>query len=178
MQVVESTRDEIVSAFRENRITIYAIARRYCGDDAAADVTQEVFLRVWNNPNGFDAVRGNLRQYMLTMARGIAIDHLRRQSSRRRRDVRHAAGEQDIEQDLARPLIDSEVAERVHRALEQLHANERQPILMAYFGEMTYREVAIRLGVAEGTAKSRIRSGLTKLRLELGGEFALPGAAP
>lgn len=178
MQVVETKlRDDIVGAFRDHRSVIYGIARRFCGDDAAADVTQEVFLRVWNNPMAFDAARGNLRQYMSTIARGIAIDHLRRRTSRRDRDIRHASREVDVDHDLTHRLIDSEIADRVRVALERLHSNERHAIMMAFFGDMTYREVALRLGVAEGTAKSRIRSGLSKLRDELGAEFSRLGEA-
>jgi len=178
VQDVESNfRDDIVEAFRESRSAIYGIARRYCGDDAAADVTQDVFLRVWNNPTAFDAARGNLGQYMCTLARGIAIDHLRRRTSRQNRDVRHASSAPAADSDLAHRLIDSEAADRVRQALGHLQSGERHAIMMAFFGEMTYREVAIRLGVAEGTAKSRIRAGLAKLREELGADFTVMAEA-
>lgn len=175
MNTAESNwRDRIVEAFREHRGAVYGVARRYCDDDAAADVTQEVFLRVWNNRAGFDEARGNIRQYLCTIARGIAIDHLRRKSSQQGRDTRHATitTRIEVDSDLTAQMIDAEVAGRVQAALAQLQTGERHAIVMAFFGEMSYREVAIRLGVAEGTAKSRIRSGLAKLRDDLANDWA------
>ena len=171
-------REGIVEAFRLHRGSVYAVARRFCDDDAAADVTQEVFLRVWNNPAGFDEARGNIRQYLCTVARGVAIDHLRRTTSRAGRDTRHVSAIHggNPDGDVARAMIAAEDATRVQRALERLQTGERHAIMMAFFGEMSYREVAIRLGVAEGTAKSRIRSGLAKLRLELAIEFGEAGS--
>ncbi|MEO6126462.1 MAG: sigma-70 family RNA polymerase sigma factor [Ilumatobacteraceae bacterium] len=174
MNTAESNwRDRIIEAFREHRGAVYGVARRYCDDEAAADVTQEVFLRVWNNRVGFDEARGNIRQYLCTIARGTAIDHLRRKSSQQGRDTRHATttAHVGIDPNLAARLIDAEAAGRVQQALAQLHTGERRAIVMAFFGEMSYREVAIRLGVAEGTAKSRIRSGLAKLRDDLSSDW-------
>ena len=163
-------RAEYVQAIREHRGTLYGIARKTCGEANAADVLQEVFLRVWNNPTGFDAARGNMRQYLCTLTKGIAIDHLRRHTARTNRDLLHArGGADDIEPvDLAHRLIDSETRARVREALQRLHAGERHAIMLAYFGDMTYREVAVRLGIAEGTVKSRIRAGLSRLRHDLG----------
>ena len=146
---------------------IYAIARRICGEAAAADVTQEVFVRVWTNGHLFDETRGNLRQYLCTVARGVAIDHLRRQAAQLQRDDRHALARTGETWDALRGLIDAETAERVRRALGRLHSTERDVIMAAFYRDMTYREVAIRLGIAEGTAKSRIRTALLKLRVEL-----------
>ncbi|MEO7399116.1 MAG: sigma-70 family RNA polymerase sigma factor [Ilumatobacteraceae bacterium] len=157
----------LTEAFRQNRTAIYAVARRICGEDAAADVTQEVFLRVWKNFAKFDADRGSIRQYLLTIARGVSIDHLRRDASRRTRDRVDVSLDRQPTVDGIQRLLERHDAARVASALALLSPNERNAIVAAFFEEMSYREVALRLGIPEGTAKSRIRLGLQKLRGEL-----------
>ena len=154
------------TAVRDHRVAIHSVARRLCGDDAAGDVTQDVFMRLWRNPNGFDPSRGTMRQYVSTLARGAAIDHLRRRTAQRTNDQRTAA-------DASGPafgteqLLDAESRARIIAGVGSLPATERDAIAAAFFLHLTDREVAVSLGIAEGTAKSRIRSGLTRLRTEL-----------
>ncbi len=157
----------LTDTFRANRQAIYGLARRICGDDAAADVTQEVFLRVWKRPDLFDADRGSMRQYLLTLTRGVSIDHLRREVARRARDLRQILTETNPSGDSSQGILDGESATRVMSALGELTHSERDAIVAAFYDDMTYREVASRLGIPEGTAKSRIRLGLRKLRGEL-----------
>ncbi len=157
----------LTEAFRCNRTAIYALARRICGDDAAADVTQEVFLRVWRRPELFDASRGSMRQYLLTLARGVSIDHLRRDVARRARDMREMLTEGLANPDGMQRTIERESAQRVVSALGGLNSPEREAIIAAFYDDMSYRDVAFRLGIPEGTAKSRIRLGLQKMRSEL-----------
>ena len=130
----------------------------------AEEVTQEVFLRLWHHPEKFDADRGSLRSYLLAQTHGRSVDILRSETSRRRREERDAAATADAGYDLEREVLDLSVAEEVREALMVLSPGERRAIELAYFGGHTYREVASLLDEPEGTVKSRIRSGLRRLR--------------
>ena len=159
-----------IDEFREHRQTLYLIARRYVGEDSANDVLQNVFVRIWSHPARYDESRGSARQYLCTLTRGMSIDHLRHVNAQRSRDDRtngHRgafSGEDTLQQ-----LIDRDAIAAVQAALASIPAQERLVIVTAFYGGLTYREVAIELGIPEGTAKSRIRSGLRSLhrRLEL-----------
>jgi len=163
--------DALAEAYRRHAGAVYALARRVLVDAAPAEeVVQEVFIRLWHAPEKFDADRGSLRSYLLAHAHGRAVDLLRSETSRRRREERDARVTAEAGYDLEHEVWDLAVAERVREALEALPADERRPIELAYFGGHTYREVARMLGSPEGTVKSRIRSGLRRLRGQLGDE--------
>lgn len=125
---------------------------------------QEVFLRLWNSPDKFDPERGTLRSYLLAQSHGRSVDLLRAEGARRRREERDAQRTAEAGYDLEHEVLDMAVAERVKVAMGQLHDNERRAIELAYLGGHTYKEVAVMLGEPEGTVKSRIRSGLKKMR--------------
>lgn len=168
MQDTIDDRRGLMAAFREHRTLLHGIARRYVGDDAAADVIQNVFVRVWTGWDRYDSDRGTLRQYLCTVTRGVSLDHVRRnaaQQSRDRQDARDAA--QLVENDALRHLIARDTTEAVHRALASISASQRDAINAAFYDGLTYREVAQRLGIPEGTAKSHIRNGLVQLRAHL-----------
>jgi RNA polymerase sigma-70 factor, ECF subfamily len=132
----------------------------------AEEIVQDVFLRLWNEPDRYDAARGSLRAYLLTITYGRSVDLARSEGARRRREEREArlagrgapAGPPEAE------LAD---AHEVRAALEHLRTGEREAITLAYFLGYSYREVAAKLGVPEGTIKNRIRKGLARLRDEL-----------
>jgi RNA polymerase sigma-70 factor (ECF subfamily) len=127
-----------------------------------------VFLRLWNEPERYDPARGALRSFLLAQAHGRAVDLLRSEGARRAREEREARAASESGYDLEREVWDLAAAEQVRQAVEKLPASERQCIALAYFGGRTYREVADQLAEPEGTVKSRIRSGLKRLRQELG----------
>jgi RNA polymerase sigma-70 factor (ECF subfamily) len=130
-------------------------------------MAQEVFLRLWKQPEKYDPERGSLRSYLLGDAHGRSVDLVRKDVARRQREektVRLAIVESD---DIEREVWEYSVAEQVREALGQLPDAEQRAIELAYFGGMTYREVARELGEAEGTTKSRIRAGLRKMRASL-----------
>jgi RNA polymerase sigma-70 factor (ECF subfamily) len=162
--------EALAEAYRRHAGSVFALARRLLVDKALAEeVVQEVFLRLWNNPEKFDHERGSLRSYLLAQCHGRSVDLLRSETSRRRREERDVRRTAESGYDLEHEVVDLAVAEKVQVALESLPDGERQAISLAYFGGHTYREVAELLDQPEGTVKSRIRTGLKRLRTELVG---------
>lgn len=164
----------LAEAYRQHGSQVYALARSLCGDTCAEDLTQEIFLHLWKYPQRFDAERGSLRSYLLMQAHRQAVDILRSDNARTARDFAQnllANAERPGTETLALTLLERpELGELV----SALPANERHPIVLAYFGGHSYRDVARLLAVPEGTIKSRIRSGLKRLRGEGASRLHLP----
>ena len=134
----------------------------------AQDVTQDVFLRLWRRPRSFDARRGELGSYLRLMARSRALDLWREgQAAGRAGDrLRVVTETQEPRPDDVPPVAierDHERAE-VREALRELPPVQREAIVLAYWGGLTAAQIARRSGVPLGTAKSRIRLGLSRLR--------------
>jgi RNA polymerase sigma-70 factor (ECF subfamily) len=160
--------DALAESYRRHAGAVFALARRLLQDKTTAEeVVQEVFLRLWNSPDKFDPERGSLRSYLLAQTHGRAVDLLRSDTSRRRREERDVREAAEAGYDIEHEVWDIAVAERVKEAVFSLPEDERRAIELAYFGGHTYREVAIILEAPEGTVKSRIRSGLRRLRVHL-----------
>jgi len=160
--------DALAEVYRRHAGASYALARRLLNDkELAEEVLQEVFLRLWNTPERFDSERGSLRAYLLAQTHGRAVDLLRSETARRRREEREAREAPEFGDDIERQVIDLTVSEKVKEVVAGLPTDERQAIELAYFGGHTYRQVAVMLETPEGTVKSRIRSGLRRLRTDL-----------
>jgi RNA polymerase sigma factor (sigma-70 family) len=147
---------------------VFGLAARVIGDRRAAeDITQDVFLSLWERPDAFEPDRGRLRTFVGTLAHRRAIDFVRREEARRRRTARDAAAMLPIPDvdELAMAIV---TAEQVRAEVERLPAEQRDAIELAYFGGRTYRQVAEELGIPEGTAKSRMRLGLRRIADALG----------
>jgi RNA polymerase sigma-70 factor (ECF subfamily) len=154
--------------YRRHAGAAFGLSLRILTDRALAEeVVQEVFLRLWNDPEKYDAARGSLRSYLLAQTHGRSVDVVRAESARKGREVRAARRTAESGYDLEREVYDLTLAEQVRDALDGLTGGERAAIELAYFGGHTYREVATLLGEPEGTVKSRIRSGLGRLRASL-----------
>lgn len=159
--------DALAEAYRRHAGAVFGLARRLLADAALAEeIVQEVFLRLWNHPDKFDPGRGSLRSYLLAQCHGRSVDLLRSETSRRRREENDLRRTAEGGYDLEREVWDLALADHVRDALDTLPEGERQAIRLAYLGGHTYREVAAMLGEPEGTVKSRIRSGLKRLRTE------------
>jgi RNA polymerase sigma-70 factor, ECF subfamily len=158
--------------YDEHRRAVHATAYRVLGSASAAqDVVQDVFLRVWRNPAKFDARRGEIGSYLRLMARSRAVDLWREgQASGRAEDrlkvvVAHDPPRPDVQPDhLALASADRST---VRDALGRLPDAQREALVLAYWGGLTADQIAERAGVPLGTAKSRIRLGLARLRSEL-----------
>ena len=157
--------EALAEAYRRHGGAVFGLARRLLGDAAIAEeLVQEVFLRLWDQPEKFDPSRGSLRSYLLAHCHGRSVDVLRSDASRRRREERDALRTAEAGYDLEHEVWDLTVADHVRAAVQQLPQAERAAIELAYFGGHTYREVADLLQEPEGTVKSRIRSGLRRMR--------------
>jgi RNA polymerase sigma-70 factor (ECF subfamily) len=160
--------DALAEAYRRHGGAVYALARRVVRDTGLAEeVVQEVFVRLWTTPDRFDPDRGSLRSWLLAQAHGRTIDRLRSDSARRLREERDAQLTADAGYDVEREAWDLAVADRVNDVMGDLPDGERRAIELAYFDGYTYREVAKILDTPEGTIKSRIRSGLKRMRTDL-----------
>jgi RNA polymerase sigma-70 factor (ECF subfamily) len=142
---------------------VFGLASRVIRDRRAAeDVTQDVFLSLWERPEAFEPERGHLRTFLGTVAHRRAIDCVRREEARRRRNARDAQTSLPIP-DVDELAIAIVTAEHVRAEVERLPADQREAIELAYFAGHTYRQVAEELGIPEGTAKSRMRLGLRRI---------------
>jgi RNA polymerase sigma-70 factor (ECF subfamily) len=151
---------------------VHALARRVTGaDDVARDVTQDVFTFLWKEPERVDLARGTLRAYLGVVTHRRAVNEVRSTARRRAREVRVAVSAGRTTTEPHAELVESESrrwrAGRLRDFVVSLPADQRVALELAYFEGCTYREVADRLGIPEGTAKSRLRLALSRLRTML-----------
>ena len=163
--VAERRPDALEELYGRHSVAVFGVARRVTGvPEHAEEVLQEVFLRLWRNPERFDPTRGALRSFLLMDANARAIELVRRDAARRGREERTIRLVEPPPDDIGGELWDVVVAEHLREALDALTDLEREAIELAYYGGHTYREVAQILEQPEGTVKSRIRSGLKRMR--------------
>ena len=149
---------------------VMGLVTRLLRDRAQSEeVTQEVFLEIWQQASKFDANRGSGMAWVLTMAHRRAIDRIRASQKSHERDLR--IGIRDMERDFDHVSEAVEIRvenERVKRALGRLTALQREAVILAYYGGYSHSEMADILGIPLGTVKTRLRDGMIRLRDELG----------
>jgi RNA polymerase sigma-70 factor (ECF subfamily) len=163
VRLIARDADALTELYDQFGSYVFGLAARVIKDRRAAeDVTQDVFLSLWERPDAFDPERGRLRTFVGTLAHRRSIDFVRREEARRRRTAREAATVLPIPDvdELAMAIV---TAEQVRAEVERLPADQREAIELAYFGGRTYRQVAEELEIPEGTAKSRMRLGLRRI---------------
>ncbi|MEO5965904.1 MAG: sigma-70 family RNA polymerase sigma factor [Candidatus Limnocylindrales bacterium] len=148
---------------------LYSLAYQVTGAERfAQDVVQEVFVALWRDASRFDPAKGTVAPWLFSLARHKAIDFVRREANIRKRTT-----DADLELEQAADDVDHETwvrfrRERVRDAIEGLTPVQREALELAFFHGLTHVEVSDRLGIPLGTAKTRIRSALLRLRDILG----------
>jgi RNA polymerase sigma-70 factor (ECF subfamily) len=167
-RLVAGDESALREVYRATSAAVYGLAMRVLGDETLSeDVTQEVFVRLWEEPGRFDPNRGPLRAYLLAMAHSRAVERVRAEESLRRRHDTASRQPSVVMDDPDRVVLARDVEVAVRKALADLPDAQRVPIEMAYFDGLSYRQVAEVLDEPEGTVKYRIRMGMQKLRAAL-----------
>jgi RNA polymerase sigma-70 factor, ECF subfamily len=172
MNMASPDQDRFAAAYRGLYGQAVRAAQSVLGDGAAAeDVVQDVFLELWRTPTLYDSSRGTLRSYVMMLTRSRALDRWRTRGARDRA-ARRSAAEAESTGPRAEAGADAIAIRRgrsrdVLRALERIPDGQREAILLAYGAGLSSSQVAEAASIPLGTAKSRIRCGLTKMRDEL-----------
>ncbi|KAA1424053.1 ECF RNA polymerase sigma factor SigK [Nocardioides antri] len=163
-------RDAFASLYDAMAARVHGLAVRVVRDPAQAEeVTQEAFLEIWRTASRFDADRGSAVSWVLTIAHRKAVDRVRSAEAASRRESTYHQQNQSIDHDSTADAAQASLeARRVRAALTQLTDVQREAIELAYFGGYTHTEVAALLDLPVGTAKTRIRDGLIRLRDTIG----------
>jgi RNA polymerase sigma-70 factor (ECF subfamily) len=153
------------------RVVLFGLLVRILNNrEEAEDVLQELFLQVWHRAVDYDSNRGRPFTWLVTLARSRAIDRLRSVASRERVATESAREVTEEVSDAVADAVRSEQRGIVTSALSQLPEEQQRALVLAYFDGLTQSEIADRLGAPLGTVKTRMRSGMIKLREMLGGK--------
>lgn len=164
--------DAIATVYDQHGALVFGLARRVTRDpQLARDITQDVFTYLWEYPDRVDLGQGAIRTYLAVVTHRRAVDEVRR-------NVRRVRSEAGVE--FARPdspeieVVDDAMqrwrSQRLATGLAMLPVEQRLAVQLAYYDGLTYKQVAEALGIPEGTAKSRLRLAMTRLRALLGDE--------
>lgn len=142
------------------------LAFKVCGNRAIAeDIVQEAFLALWQKPDSFDARRGSAGSFLMGIVHHKAVDAVRREASVHRREENYAAEPQESSEDeVVEAAWVAMRKSKVLAALNQLSDVQREALELAYLQGLTYSDVAARLNIPLGTAKTRMRDGMIRMR--------------
>ncbi|MBG6223743.1 RNA polymerase sigma-70 factor (ECF subfamily) [Arthrobacter sp. CAN_A2] len=169
-RIARQDRTAFALFYEQTSKRVYGLARRVLIDpELSEDATQEVYLQVWNTADRFNPALGSPMAWLMTLAHRRAVDKVRSEQSATDREARYGAATQTVDHDDVVDTVTQRLeAESVVRCLDTLTQTQQESVKLAYYGGLTYREVAEKLGVAVPTIKSRIRDGLLRLKTCLG----------
>ena len=177
-RMAEQDQEALSALFDRYRGVVFSLALRILKERAEAEeVLTEVFFQAWSGAVGFDALRGTVAAWLVTLCRSWAIDRLR---AKGRRDSGLGLIAQQQSKAVS-PAVgrESEAAAeiqmrrtRIQAALDTLTPEQRGALELAYYGGLSHSEIAAKLGEPLGTIKTRIRQGLLMLRESLGAQFS------
>lgn len=169
-EVADGSRTAFAEVYDRISDRVMGLVTRLLRDRAQSEeVTQEVFLEIWQSASKFDQNRGSGMAWVLTMAHRRAVDRIRSAQKSHERDVR--IGIRDMERDFDGVAESVEIRvenERVKGAMSRLTALQREAVILAYYGGYSHSEMSQILGIPLGTVKTRLRDGMIRLRDELG----------
>ncbi|MCW1805988.1 ECF RNA polymerase sigma factor SigK [Brachybacterium squillarum] len=166
LSVAAGDADSFAGLYDATSARVHGLVLRVLRDPAQAEeVTQEVYLEVFRRAAGFDPARGSALAWILTLAHRRAVDRVRSSQSQSDRDLAYESRANTQEPDpTGEAALATLEAQRVRTALEQLSERQAEAIRLAYLDGLTQTQVADRLGIPLGTAKTRLRDGLLALR--------------
>ncbi|HEY4226115.1 MAG TPA: ECF RNA polymerase sigma factor SigK [Pseudolysinimonas sp.] len=169
-QVAAGDRDAFAQLYDRTAPRVFGLVKRLLRDHAQSEeVTQEIFLEIWQTATRYDTSKGGAIAWMLTMTHRRAVDRVRASQASRDRDARIGIRDFAIEYDSVAESVEVRIeSERVKEAMMRLTELQRQAVQLAYFGGYSHSEVAAMLSVPIGTVKTRLRDGMIRLRDELG----------
>jgi RNA polymerase sigma-70 factor (ECF subfamily) len=169
-RIAQGDQQALAPLYDETSRFVYALALRILQDyGLAEEATMDVYLQIWRHAHSYAPARGNPSAWLLNMARSRAIDLLRRKARKKRlEESLEAAGSMVAStHDPEQASLLGEEQRRAREALAQLNPEQREVIEIAYFAGLSHSEIAELLGLPLGTIKTRIRSGMLKLRESL-----------
>ncbi|MBG6213249.1 MAG: sigma-70 family RNA polymerase sigma factor [Cryobacterium sp.] len=149
---------------------VLGLVKRLLVDHAQSEeVTQEIFLEIWQSASRYEPTRGGASTWILTMAHRRAVDRIRSSQAGRDRDTKIGIRDLAVAFDHVAETVEVRIEhERVEKAMTRLTQLQRQAVSLAYYGGLSHSEVADMLHIPLGTVKTRLRDGLIRLRDELG----------
>ncbi|WP_394768692.1 sigma-70 family RNA polymerase sigma factor [Lacisediminihabitans sp.] len=169
-RIAGGDQDAFSALYDEVSPRVFGLIRRLLVDySQSEEVTQEVFLEIWQSASRYEPSKGGASTWILTMAHRRAVDRIRASQSSRDRDVKIGIRDYVAEYDNVSETVEVSIEhERVKEAMTQLTELQRQAVTLAYYGGYSHSEVAKLLSVPIGTVKTRLRDGMIRLRDELG----------
>jgi RNA polymerase sigma-70 factor (ECF subfamily) len=149
---------------------VFGLVKRLLRDHSQSEeVTQEIFLEIWQTASRYESSKGGALSWMLTMTHRRTVDRIRASQASRDRDVRVGIRDFAPAFDSVAERVEVQLeSERVKNAMTRLTELQRQAVTLAYFGGYSHSEVSAMLKVPIGTVKTRLRDGMIRLRDELG----------
>lgn len=170
VRVAEGDQAAFADLYDRTASRVFGLVKRLLIDHSQSEeVTQEIFLEIWQNASRYEPSKGGAIAWMLTMTHRRAVDRIRASQASRDRDVRIGIRDHAPEFDSVAEHVEVQIeSERVKEAMQRLTELQRQAVTLAYFGGYSHSEVSAMLKVPIGTVKTRLRDGMIRLRDELG----------